>query len=221
MGNDMIRLAVRDAAKAFGAHQLWSGVSFNLDAGEMLALRGASGSGKSTLLNCIGRLVQLDSGSIFVDGVDLTTMSGRSVRRFRQEIVGYLFQDYALINDTTVLKNLDVAARPRLFQSKPDYGTALSKVGLSGREKSKIYELSGGEQQRVALARLLLRPTRMILADEPTAALDQSNAAIVLDLLRQLADRGSAVVIATHHDSVASLCDHEMRVEQGGLVPIR
>lgn len=221
MGSDNVRLSIEGASKAFGQHILWSEVSFQVEGGEILALRGQSGSGKSTLLNCIGKLIKLDKGTIQVNESDLTSLSGRGVRKYRQNIVGYLFQDYALVEEATVKQNLDIAARPRLFQKKPDYEAALEKVGLSGRSNSKVYELSGGEQQRVAMARLLLRPIKLLLADEPTAALDGANEKLVLELIKELADQGCAVIIATHHDSVAEFCTKEAVVENKQLISIR
>lgn len=221
MISDCVRLSVRNASKSFGKRVLWSDVNLEVVAGEMLALRGASGSGKSTLLNCIGMLDDLDSGVIRIDGADAAKLSGRAVRKLRRESVGYLFQDYALVDDATVAQNLDAAARPRLLQRRRPFAETLESVGLGGRERSKVYELSGGEQQRVALARLLVRPTRLVLADEPTAALDEANAAVVMTLLRHLAESGCAVVIATHQDATASLCEREVGVEAQTLVAIR
>ncbi|WP_205413032.1 ATP-binding cassette domain-containing protein [Austwickia chelonae] len=192
--------------KSFGEHHLWSALDLTVASGEMLAIRGASGSGKSTLLSCIGLLSTPDSGRVLIDGADILHTNRRRQRRLRQDTLGYLFQDYALIEESTVRENLDLAARPRAFMPRPDVEHALSRVGLAGRASDPVHLLSGGEQQRVALARLLLKPSRVILADEPTAALDQENEDVVLTLLHELADEGRAVLIATHSDRVAQNC---------------
>ncbi len=169
-----------------------------------MALRGDSGSGKSTLLNVIGLLADADEGSIIHNGRPLSRR-GIGARKTRVNTIGFLFQDYALVEDATVTENLDIAGRPRLFSRARDYSEILDRFGLEGRGASSVYLLSGGEQQRLALARLHVRPTPIILADEPTAALDTRNTRIVLESLTELAAAGRTVIIATHSDSVAAI----------------
>lgn len=139
----------------------------------------------------------------------------------RRDILGYLFQNYALIENATVAENLKVALTPRQ-SSQSETGTAvteaLDRVGLGGREKEKIYHLSGGEQQRVALARLMVKQPALVLADEPTGALDHANATMVVDILRQMSEAGCAVVIATHDDRVQDRCDSVFAVSKSSLV---
>jgi putative ABC transport system ATP-binding protein len=190
--------------KAFGPNSLWSGLSFSVGRGEMLALTGPSGAGKSTLLNCLGLLERMDSGTIQVGGRTITNLRAAGRRRFRRDTVGYLFQSYALIENASVDANLAVAGRREAF------GSALRAVGLEGRGQEPVYQLSGGEQQRVAVARLLVKKPTVILADEPTAALDTDNTDLVLTLLRELADGGCAVVLATHSKEVEGRCDNTL-----------
>jgi putative ABC transport system ATP-binding protein len=190
--------------KSFGPDPLWSGLSFRVDRGEMLALTGPSGAGKSTLLNCLGLLERVDSGAIQVGGRSITNLRAAGRRRFRRDTVGYLFQNYALIENASVDANLAVAGRREAFAS------ALRAVGLDGRGPEPVHRLSGGEQQRVAVARLLVRKPAVILADEPTAALDTDNTDLVLTLLRELADGGCAVVVATHSKEVEGRCDNAL-----------
>lgn len=208
-------LDVRDLAKSYGERSLWSGVSFTLRPGEIMALRGNSGSGKSTLLNAVGMLTGVDSGTITYAGKELRR-SGWGARKTRVETISFLFQDYALVEDATVAENLDIAGRPRVFSRARDYSDILARFGLQGRENSMVYVLSGGEQQRLSLARLCVRPTPVILADEPTAALDETNTETVLDALKTLAQEGRMILIATHSDHVAEIADTTLWLRQDG-----
>lgn len=208
-------IVVEDLSKSFGSRTLWSDVSFTVDRGEMLALVGPSGAGKSTLLNCIGLLETADGGEIRVDGNDITRFGRGASRRFRRDSLGYLFQNYALIDNATVSANLDAAVAASgaaLRRRRREYEAALGRVGLAGRSREKIYRLSGGEQQRVALARLLVKKPTLILADEPTGALDKENEAMVIEVLRDMSRRGATVIITTHRDQVQARCDSLFKV---------
>lgn len=171
-------------------------------------LTGPSGSGKSTLLNCIGALETPDSGSIQVFGTEVTKLGYHKARKYRRE--------YALIPDQTVYDNINLAARPnKILPTKAmltQIAQALDQVGLAGYERRQVCELSGGEQQRVAIARLLVRPPKVVLADEPTGALDHDNSLRVIAHLRDLADGGASVVVATHSDLVADSADQHIKV---------
>ena len=190
--------------KSFGTRVLWENLDLTVEPGRMLALVGASGSGKTTLLNCMGLLEKPSGGRILFEGTDVTRMGPGKQRRFRRDHLGYLFQNYALIENATVTANLDVVGRRG---TRPDQAAALERVGLAGRGKEKVHYLSGGEQQRVALARLMVKKPSLVLADEPTGALDADNGAMVVDVLRQMSREGCAVVIATHNDAVRDACD--------------
>lgn len=179
-------------------------LSFTVEQGEMLALTGPSGAGKSTLLNCLGLLERVDSGTIRVGDQTITNLRAGGQRRFRSDTLGYLFQNYALIENATVDANLAIAGRREAF------APALQAVGLAGRGQDPVYRLSGGEQQRLAVARLLVKKPTVVLADEPTAALDTDNTDLVLTLLRRLAEDGCAVVIATHSKEVEGHCDNTL-----------
>lgn len=197
-------ITVKNLTKSFGPRTLWRGLDLTVPAGRMLALVGASGSGKTTLLNCMGLLERPSSGQILYEDTDLTRLGPGGRRRFRRDRLGYLFQDYALIENATVKANLDVARRRGI---RPDHTRILQRVGLAGREREKVHHLSGGEQQRVALARLMVKQPSLVLADEPTGALDSDNGAMVVDVLRQMSRQGCTVVIATHNDDVRDACD--------------
>jgi putative ABC transport system ATP-binding protein len=197
-------ITLRHLAKSFGARVLWEDLDLTVEPGRMLALVGSSGSGKTTLLNCMGLLEPPSSGQILFRGTDLVRQGPGRRRRFRRDHLGYLFQNYALIDNATVRANLDVARRRG---TRPDHACALERVGLAGRERERVHHLSGGEQQRVALARLMVKRPSLVLADEPTGALDHTNGAMVVDTLRQMSDQGCAVVIATHDPAVRDSCD--------------
>lgn len=206
----------RNLRKQFGQRILWDSFDFLIESGQMVALTGPSGSGKTTLLNCIGLLEPVTAGDILVDGSNITKFHSNAARRFRRDSLGYLFQDYALVENISIVDNLKVAtaAQPRSIRAiAPKAGEALGLVGLGGRENEPIYQLSGGEQQRVALARLIVKNPSVVLADEPTGALDHGNADMVIKSLRSMADSGCAVLIATHSEHVARACDR--RIELG------
>ncbi|WP_220037054.1 ABC transporter ATP-binding protein [Curtobacterium sp. MCLR17_034] len=178
-------------------------MTFEVAGGEIVGLVGPSGCGKSTLLDCVGHVDALDGGTIRING-ESAGSNGRRARLIRRRHLGYLFQDFGLVPDMTVQSNVDVVRLPdgRRRHQGIRTGEALDRVGLAGRGTDRVHELSGGEQQRVAMARLLVKRPSVILADEPTSALDDDNAAMVLDLLGELAAGGAAVLIATHSSSV-------------------
>lgn len=205
----MSSIIVDNVSKSFNGRSLFSELSFQVAAGEMTALTGPSGSGKSTLLNCIGLLEPLDKGKIFVGRKEVLRMNPGARRRFRRDTLGYMFQNYALIENATINHNLEIAlaAKGRSAISNADFESALKRVGLAGRGKEPVYTLSGGEQQRVALARLIVKKPSIILADEPTGALDSANSEMVLAELDRIAHEGAAVILATHSDQVINACN--------------
>lgn len=215
---------VQELSKSFGDRALWRDIDLKINRGEMTALVGPSGSGKSTLLNCLGLLDSPSTGAILHEGQDITQFSKREVRLFRREVLGYLFQHYALIENATLEENLEVATKPRRAlrnKTRTVITEALDRVGLAGREKDKIHYLSGGEQQRVALARLIVQQPALVLADEPTASLDHANTAMVVDTLREMSRDGCAVVIATHDNGVRDACDVVFAVHEASVTSTR
>lgn len=212
-------LTVNEVRKVYGSRCLWSDLSFEVIPGTMMALTGPSGSGKSTLLNCIGLLESFDTGSMAFDHRQVDLSSDRAQRRFRRNSLGYLFQNYALVDNATINDNLDIAVGSLRGFSKrrpASYERSLEQVGLGGRGNDVVFRLSGGEQQRVALARILVKGPELILADEPTGALDAANADVVVECLRDMADNGCSVVIATHQESVARSCDNRLDLARDG-----
>lgn len=197
-------IQVSEVSCAFGERTVLQTFTATFKAGQITALTGPSGSGKTTLLNMLGGLTTPDSGTIEFEGLDIASMRSGARRKFRRANVGYLFQDCGLVSDLSVMENIKIAV-PRV--TRETMAEALTEVGLRGTEKRTVSELSGGEQQRIALVRLILAQPKIVLADEPTGALDEVNAQLVLKHLRQFARGGAVVVVATHSAYIANSSD--------------
>lgn len=191
-------IQISNLSKAFGDHVLFDNFSLTVDSGEFVILSGTSGSGKTTLLNIIGALEKFDSGSVMIDGIDIN--NPKTHRQYFSDKVGFLFQNFVLIEDKTVRQNLAMIRKSNA--SGVSIEDALSRVGLADKIDSKVYTLSGGEQQRVALARLMIKKCDLILADEPTGSLDKKNAERVLQILADLNKQGKTIVLVTHDEDI-------------------
>ena len=201
-------LQLNGVTKRFGDRAVVDSLDLAVPSGAFLAITGPSGSGKTTLLNLMGGLEQPDAGEVAVDGVPLT--AGKSTLRFHRLRAGFLFQNFALMEDETVRANLRIALAYRSDVTGRDrrdvaMREALTQVGLVPDEVlgKRVFQLSGGEQQRVALARLLCKNPSYVFADEPTGNLDPANRDLVIDVLRRLNESGRTVVVVTHDPVVA------------------
>lgn len=184
-----------------GGKTIFSNYSLRIDEGEFVGIVGESGAGKTTLLNIIGLITNISSGSITIKKQSNLTPSSKKAMLLRRNTIGYLFQNYGLIDDESVEWNLNLALEYKKLsrsQKKEKIQTLLTKIGLTDYEKKKIYQLSGGEQQRVAIAKLILQESSIILADEPTSGLDNANKVMVMDLLSKLNNKGITVIMVTH-----------------------
>lgn len=184
--------------KSFGDKVLFDDYNLKIKRGEFVIISGDSGSGKTTLLNMIGALEKVDAGQIKVNGIDI--LNKRNQLKYYRNTVGFLFQNFVLLEDKTVYQNLNIIRKNN--RSGLSIEEALKKVGLEDCINSKVYTLSGGEQQRVALARLMIKKCTLILADEPTGSLDRKNAERVLSILKQLNKEGVTIIIVTHNDEL-------------------
>lgn len=191
-------ITIQNLNKQFGNKILFENYNLTIPDGEFVVFCGESGCGKTTLLNMIGCLEKPDSGSIIIDGIDIwKTKRKRDLFSYK---FGFLFQNFALLEDKTVLQNLQIINKKYRSSISPE--EALEKVGLSNTVNTKVYKLSGGEQQRVALARLMLKRCDVVLADEPTGSLDEKNADIVMGLLHKINESGKTVILVTHNDRI-------------------
>ena len=189
-----------NVSKSFGSKKIFTDLNLKFESGKSYALIGGSGSGKSTLLNIIGRLEKIDSGNVLVDKQDIWKIKERT---FFKNTVGYVFQNYSLIDNKTVYDNLKL-----ITKDKKTITDVLEKVGLSSDYlHQKIYELSGGQAQRVAIARMLMKPRKIILADEPTGALDGKIGKEIIRLLLNEIAEDKYVIIATHDPAVYNEVD--------------
>lgn len=190
-------IEIKNLHKSFEDCKLFSDFNMTVKDGEFVILSGVSGCGKTTLLNIIGSIEKIDDGEILVDGIDITKQKNQ-LEYFRTK-VGFLFQNFALVDNKTVRENLKLIRN----ESKSDVSIeeALEKVGLSNKIDQKVYKLSGGEQQRVALGRLMVKKCDIILADEPTGSLDKVNAESVIEILKSMNKMGKTVIMATHDEN--------------------
>jgi putative ABC transport system ATP-binding protein len=197
------------------------GTDLTVDEGEFVAVMGPSGSGKSTLLNVIGCLSQVTSGHVFVNDRDVTKLKPSALDRIRAREVGFIFQSYSLIPTLTALQNVILAAEYAgipLRERRQRALTMLERVGLADRLEHFPGELSGGEQQRVSIARALVKDPRLLLADEPTGNLDSVTAEETMDLLRTLRGDGQAIVLVTHDSRMAAYADRIVFLKDGRVV---
>jgi putative ABC transport system ATP-binding protein len=206
-------------------HVVLDGIDLDIRRGETVALRGRSGSGKSTLLNLIAGIDAPDAGSVTVAGVDLTELSERERTLFRREHIGFVYQSFNLVSTLNVADNVRLVLELNKVppaQASARINELLESVGLADRGDSYPDVLSGGEQQRIAIARALAHKPAVLLADEPTGNLDDATAAGVLGLLDQLVrDSGHTLLIATHSQHVASQCDRVLELHNGRIALAR
>jgi putative ABC transport system ATP-binding protein len=209
-----------DVRKSYGNAAVLRGIDLEVPGGEFLSVMGSSGSGKSTLLNLIGGMDRPDSGTVRVDGQDLTALSDEPLTLYRRRKVGFIFQFFNLLPNITVFENVQM---PLLLNGRDDTARVtkcLGHVGLDDKARSYPYELSGGQQQRVAIARALVHDPPLILADEPTGSLDSSSGDAIMTLIASLCrERGRTVLLVTHDVSVARQADRVLKIRDGRILP--
>lgn len=190
-----------------GERTLFAGLNFTLRAGTSVAITGPSGCGKTTLLNVLGLLRPADQGELFWAGQRLDAQSEQQRLRFWRNVAAFIYQDYGVIDEASVAYNVTLERRK---ERAPQVAEILKAVGLNGQEQRQAVTLSGGEKQRLGLARALYKEAKIIFADEPTASLDRKNRQQVFRLFRHCQDRGALVVLATHDENLAQHCDQQL-----------
>jgi putative ABC transport system ATP-binding protein len=211
---------VEEISKTYGGLRALDGVTFDVRAGEWIAIMGPSGSGKTTLINILGGLDRPTSGRAIVDGVNVGTLGERELTRYRAEKIGFVFQGFYLVPYLSAVENVMLAQYFHSTADEVEAAEALVRVGLGDRLEHLPSQLSGGEQQRVALARALINHPKLILADEPTGNLDEANEQIVLDLLRELHRSGHTILLVTHSPEIGRMADRRIELAHGRLMHI-
>ena len=217
----MSLLELKNVSKIYGDLHALDNVSLSVDQGEWIAIMGPSGSGKSTMMNIISCLDKPTKGEILLDGVDIANESSRKLTEIRRDKIGLIFQQFHLVNYLTAVENVMVAQYYHSMPDEEEAMEALARVGLADRAKHLPSQLSGGEQQRVCIARALINHPEIMLADEPTGNLDQANENIVLDIFKQLHDEGKTLVVVTHDTEVAEVAQKTIVLNYGKIQEIK
>ena len=197
------------------------GINLHVEKGEMVAIMGSSGSGKSTLLNIIGILDELDSGEYTLDGIEIKDLTEKKAAQYRNKFLGFVFQSFNLINFKNALENVALPLYYQGLKRKERQKKAmfhLQKVGLADWSTHLPNELSGGQKQRVAIARALAAEPKLLLADEPTGALDSATSQEIMQFLQQLNDEGKTILIVTHEEDISLMCKRIVRLKDGVIM---
>jgi putative ABC transport system ATP-binding protein len=213
-------LELKDISKVYGSLKALQNINLSVRQGEWLAIMGPSGSGKTTMMNIIGCMDKPSTGSVILDGINISKESARNLTTIRRDKIGLIFQQFHLVNYLTALENVMAA---QYYHSMPDEKEALAaleRVGLASRAKHLPSQLSGGEQQRVCIARALINYPMLILADEPTGNLNEANENIVIDIFKQLHAEGSTIIVVTHDPEVAEDAERTVVLEHGKIARI-
>ena len=215
-------IEIKGVTKNFGSLQVLKGIDLRIEKGEIVSIVGPSGAGKTTLLQILGTLDKPDSGSVVVDGIETSTLSTNKLSEFRNTHLGFVFQFHQLLPEFTAIENIMIPAyiagmKPKEARSRAE--ELLEFMGLSDRATHKPNELSGGEKQRVAVARALMNNPAVILADEPSGSLDSKNKEELHKLFFELRDKfGQTFVIVTHDETLATLTDRTIHLKDGRIV---
>ena len=200
-------------------NKVLDGISFDVENGSMIAVMGRSGVGKTTLLMLLGCLERIDSGSYWYNDIEVSDLKKKDFDKFRKEYISFIFQNFELIPEYSVYENVEIPLLARnVVKRKEKINSALKRVGIWDYRKKKPHKISGGEQQRCAIARAIVADTDIILADEPTGALDGETAGEIMGLLKSLKQQGKTIIVVTHDEKVASYFDYVIQIKKGKIV---
>lgn len=211
-------ISAKNLVKKYGNTCALKNISFTIEKGEWANIMGPSGSGKTTLLNLIGCLDSPTEGSLVVNGIETSTLKQNERTRFRRENIGLVFQQFHMIPHLTALENVMIAQYFHSIEDEEEAKEALTRVGMEHRLHHLPSQLSGGEQQRVCIARALINQPGIILADEPTGNLDKKNEEAVLDIFRELHSNGKTIVIVTHNPEIGEIGDRIIQISHGEIL---
>lgn len=201
-----MEIKIENLTKSYGKLEIFKDYSLQIESGKITCLYGESGCGKTTILNIIGLIEDYQKGSIYYDGQVIK--KEKDIRLMHKEKIGFIFQDFGLIENMTVKENLNIVQKIRVMKNKNEVmNDTLKDLNLECVLDKKVFELSGGEQQRVAIAKLLLKDPDLILADEPTASLDENNQQLILNLMRQICEQGKTIIIVSHDAATREFAD--------------
>ena len=213
----MSYVEIKDVVKEYKTGEITikaaDGMNFSFEKGEFVVIVGPSGAGKTTVLNILGGMDKLTSGNVIVDGKDISRYSNRELTTYRRHDIGFVFQFYNLLQNLTALENVELAGQ--ICKNPLDAKKVLESVGLKERMKNFPAQLSGGEQQRVSIARAIAKNPKLLLADEPTGALDYQTGKAILKLLQDTCKKGMTVVVITHNQAIAPMANRIIKIKNG------
>lgn len=218
-------IELKNVIKTYGngeakVHAL-NNINIKIERGEFIAIVGPSGSGKSTLLNILGGIDTLSSGTYYLNSKEISSLSSKNMAHLRNDEFGFILQYFGLINDYTVYENVALPlkySKKKIKNKKELVREMLRKLSIENKENSYPTELSGGQCQRVAIARALINNPNIILADEPTGALDKKTGIQIMEILKQLNEEGKTVIIVSHDENIYSKCNRIIRIEDGNII---
>jgi putative ABC transport system ATP-binding protein len=211
-------LELNSVSMVYGPVKALQDITLSVLAGEWVAIMGSSGSGKTTMMNIVGCMNKATHGTVILDGEKISRLHAKDLTAIRRDKIGLIFQQFHLVSYLTAVENVMIAQYYHSMADEKEALQALERVGLGHRARHLPRQLSGGEQQRLCIARALLNHPKLILADEPTGNLDEANQGIVMDIFHQLHKQGSTIVVVTHSPDVASHAQRVVRLEFGRMV---
>ena len=212
-------IILENVHKSYGKNRVLRGISMHIDTGDFISVMGSSGSGKSTLLNIIGGMDKPESGKVLVHGNHITSFSDEQLTHYRRKSIGFVFQFFNLLPNLTVFENIEMPLLLNGYEDNRKVTSFIQRAGLGGKEDAYPFELSGGEQQRVSIARALVHDPAILLADEPTGSLDSVTGRTVMDLMIELAlETNKTLILVTHEAYIADYAKRTVRISDGLLV---